>query len=62
MTIPSNAAHPQAAAKVVDVRVRRQGHTTVQQSRVTGVNPAIASGLSNVPASIQSLVKAWPGQ
>ncbi len=61
VTIPKDAPNPQAAAKFVNFLLSSQGQAIMQQSGFTVINPAIASGMSNVPAELQSSVEAWPG-
>lgn len=62
ITIPEDAIHPQAAVQFIQFLISSQGQAIMQQSGFTLVNPAIASGLQNVPAELQSSVNPWPGE
>ncbi len=60
ITIPTNAPHPEAAQQFIKFLISAQGQAIMQKDGFQALNPAIASGLSNVPAGLQSVVKPWP--
>ncbi len=60
VTVPSNAPHPQQAEQWVQFLFSSQGQAVMKQYGFVVINPPIASGMDQVPSSLQSLVKQWP--
>lgn len=61
ITIPKDASNTQAAIQFVKFLLSSQGQALMKNSGFTVINPAIASGMQNVPAGLQSMVTSWPG-
>lgn len=60
ITIPTNAPNPQAAQEFIKFLVSSQGQAIMQKDGFQPLNPAIAQDMQNVPAALQSVLKAWP--
>ena len=60
ITIPTNAANPQAAEAFVNFLISSQGQAIMQKDGFVPINPAIADGITNMPAGLQTAVTPWP--
>jgi molybdate/tungstate transport system substrate-binding protein len=60
ITIPTNAANPQAAEAFVNFLISSQGQAIMQKDGFVPINPAIADGITNMPTELQTAVAPWP--
>lgn len=60
VTVPSTAAHPQAAVAYVKALLGPQGQDVMRASGFTVISPALAAG-EGLPASLKSVTMPWPG-
>ena len=60
ITVPSNAAHPDLAAKYVALLLGRQGQRIIEADGFGGLAPAYAPDPGKVPAALRALVEPWP--
>lgn len=62
VTIPTNAPHPQQAETWVAYLLGPEGQAAMKQAGFVVLANPVASGLEQMPASLQPLVKPWPAQ
>ena len=60
VSVPSNAAHPDLAAKYVALLLGPQGQRIIKADGFGGLTPAYAPDPGKVPADLRALVKPWP--
>jgi len=60
VTIPKNAPHAEWAQKYVALLLGPQGQKIMKDSGFMPLAPAVAAGRDRMPASLGSLVAAWP--
>jgi molybdate/tungstate transport system substrate-binding protein len=60
VTIPKNAAHPEVAGAFLQFLLGPEGQAVMKGSGFGTLAPAYANDVGKVPASLRSLVAAWP--
>ncbi|MDE2572360.1 MAG: extracellular solute-binding protein [bacterium] len=60
VTIPSNAAHAEAARAYIAMLLSPAGRRILEKAGFTPAAPGLARGMSNVPSRLRPLVRSWP--
>jgi molybdate/tungstate transport system substrate-binding protein len=60
VSVPSNAPHPDLAAKYVALLLGPQGQRIIKADGFGGLAPAYAPDPGKVPAALRALVEPWP--
>jgi molybdate/tungstate transport system substrate-binding protein len=61
VTVLSNARHPDAALTWTRFLLGADGRAVMRANGFSVLEPALASGMANLPADVRTLVSPWPG-